>query len=478
MSTDMVRPTVTPPVPTGPAAALTLDAALIRKYGSNGPRYTSYPTADRFVEGFGPRAYRRHLAQRSIGGLSRTLGLYLHVPFCDTLCFYCACNKIATRNHSAAREYVLDLEREIALVDNALRGDRRVAKMHWGGGTPTFLAHDDMARLVQRLRSTFDFNPNGEYAIEIDPRRAGPDRIAQLSALGFNRMSIGVQDFDADVQRAVNRVQSVESTAAVIDAGRRYGFRSINLDLIFGLPKQTAKGFEHTLEQVIACDPDRIALYAYAHLPAMFKPQRRIVEAELPSPDVKLALLALAIDRLDDAGYIYIGMDHFAKPTDELAIARKSGNLTRDFQGYSVGRQCDLVALGVSGISSIGPAYAQNVKQPDAYRTMLDQDTLPVQRGIELSYDDLLRRAVIQALSCQFEVAKESIGIAYLIDFDRYFAVELDELKAFADDGLVELEADRITVTPRGRMLVRAICMVFDRHLRAQRAPSRYSRVM
>ncbi len=465
-------------VPSTPARAPLLDKTLVRKYGGNGPRYTSYPTADRFTDSFDARSYREHLAQRNAGGLSRSLGLYLHVPFCDTLCFYCACNKIATRNRALARAYVADLEREIALVGDALGGSHKVSRMHWGGGTPTFLTEADSARLVERLKSTFDFAPNGEYAIEIDPRRAGPDRIAHLSSLGFNRMSVGVQDFDQSVQRAVNRVQSVDETLRVIEAGRRHGFRSINLDLIFGLPKQTEYGFAETLERVIDCDPDRVALYAYAHLPSLFTPQRRIVEAELPGPELKLGLLAMAIERLDAAGYVYVGMDHFAKPTDELAVAQRNGTLTRDFQGYSSGGPCDLVGFGVSAIGTIGSAYAQNAKALDAYRDLLDRGELPVVRGVALTHDDLVRRAVIQALACQFVLAKESIAIAYLIDFDRYFAPELAVLERLADDGLVELDRDWITVTARGRLLVRAVCMVFDRYLREARSQARYSRVM
>lgn len=458
---------------------LVVDGSLIRKYGGRGPRYTSYPTADRFVESFDSGAYLRHLSQRSTGGLSRTLGVYLHVPFCDTLCFYCACNKISTRNRSVGERYAADLEREIALIDEALAdGDRRLAKMHWGGGTPTFLTEGETERLLTRLRNTFEFAADGEYAIEIDPRRAGPERIAHLASVGFNRMSVGVQDFDPVVQKAVNRVQSLDETMAVIEAGRKHGFRSINLDLIFGLPKQTEQGFAQTLERVIECDPDRVALYAYAHLPLMFKPQRRIVDADLPDGDAKLALLTLAIERLGDAGYVHIGMDHFAKPTDELAVALRNGSLVRDFQGYSVGRQCDTIGIGISAIGRIGAAYAQNAKTLYDYRGMLDRNELPIARGIELSYDDLMRGAVIQALACRFELSKESISIAYLVDFDRYFESEMEDLEALAADGLVELDGKWITITPRGRLLVRAICMVFDKHLRSAAAPTRYSRVM
>ena len=457
---------------------LVVDTALIHKYGGNGPRYTSYPTADRFVEAFDADAYRHWLGIRRIGGFARPLGLYVHVPFCDTLCFYCACNKIATRDHSKAVKYVGYLEREIALVAAALGDDRKLTRMHWGGGTPTFLGNDLSTRLVRAIRDHFELDPAGEIAIEIDPRRVDAKRIEHLGRLGFNRMSLGVQDFDHQVQVAVNRVQSYEQTREAIEAGRANGFRSINVDLILGLPRQTLDGFMRTMEQVIQCDPDRIALYSYAHLPAMFKPQMRIVEAELPPPAAKLELMATAIRTLAEAGYVHIGMDHFAKPSDELAVAQREGRLTRDFQGYSAGGDCDLVGLGVSSIGRIGPTYVQNMKALDEYYAALERGQLPVLRGIQLTQDDLARRAVIQALACQFRLSKESIAIRYLLDFDRYFAPELEDLARLADDGLVEMDDEWITVTPAGRLLVRAVCMVFDKHLRGARERGRYSRVM
>jgi oxygen-independent coproporphyrinogen-3 oxidase len=467
-----------PVVQEPPEAPLIVDTALLARYGGNGPRYTSYPTADRFIEAFDAKAYRHWLGRPPVGGLGRSLGLYVHVPFCDTLCFYCACNKIATKDQARARRYTTYLLREIDLVAGAMAGERRVTKMHWGGGTPTFLSEEDSATLVGALRAKFAFDPKGEYAIEIDPRRAGPDRIAFLARLGFNRLSIGVQDFDPQVQAAVNRMQSLEQTRAVIDAGRAHGFKSINMDLILGLPKQTLAGFGRTLDSVIECDPDRIALYSYAHLPQVFKPQRRIVEAELPAPDVKLALMKRAIERLGEAGYVHIGMDHFARPGDELAVAQRQGRLIRDFQGYSAGGECDLIGLGVSAIGKIGPTYAQNVKALDEYYAVLDAGELPVFRGLELTPDDLVRRAVIQSLACQFSVSREAISLAYMIDFDKYFATELGDLERLADDGLVEVDEEWIHVTPRGRLLVRAVCMVFDKYLRAAQQRAQYSRVM
>jgi oxygen-independent coproporphyrinogen-3 oxidase len=459
-------------------ANLILDPALLRKYGGRGPRYTSYPTADRFVDAFDATTYRHWLAQRNLVGRKRRLGLYVHVPFCDTLCFYCACNKVAAKDRAKGTRYVDALLREAEITSRAVGGGRDVARMHWGGGTPTFLADVDCARLVKGLRDLFGFDSRGEYAIEIDPRRASPERIAMLASLGFNRMSIGVQDFDPEVQRAVNRVQSLEQTRAVIDAGRRHGMKSINMDLILGLPKQTLAGFGNTLDRVIECDPDRIALYAYAHLPAMFAPQRRIHDADLPSSELKLELMIRAIERLGEAGYLNIGMDHFAKPTDELAVAQRHGLLVRDFQGYSTGGDCDLLGLGVSSISKVGPTYCQNAKSLEGYYGTLDAGELPVARGMELTTDDLVRRDVIQALACQFTVSREAISIAYLIDFDQYFAPELADLDALVDDGLVEMDDDWISVTPRGRLLVRAVCMVFDKYLRRVEERARYSRVM
>ena len=466
------------PALSGAASDLVVDPALLRKHGGNGPRYTSYPTADRFVEAFGAERYRHWLGRRSAGALARPLGLYVHIPFCDTLCFYCACNKIAAKDRARGTKYVDYLLREVDLVAACLTGERRVSKMHWGGGTPTFLTEEDSARLVAHLRQAFAFDPRGEYAIEIDPRRAGPERIAHLAALGFNRLSIGVQDFDPDVQRAVNRVQSFEQTHAVIEAGRRHGFRSINMDLIFGLPKQTRQGFARTLERVVECAPDRVALYAYAHLPSAFQPQNRIAAVDLPEPEEKLGLMVDAIERLGQAGYVHIGMDHFAKPDDELAVAQRQGRLIRDFQGYSSGGECDLLGFGVSSIGKVGPTYCQSVKDLPGYYAAIDAARLPVLRGIELDADDLVRRAVISALACHFSVAKESIDIAHLIDFDTYFAAEMRELERLAADGLVELEDGWIHVTPRGRLLVRAVCMVFDKYLRTAQPRALYSRVM
>ena len=460
-----------------PASELVIDPVLIRKYDASGPRYTSYPTADRFVEAFGETELRQWLAKRNIGAVSQPLSLYVHLPFCDTVCYYCACNKVVTRDHTRSAKYIKYLEREVALLGPLLEGERALGQMHWGGGTPTFLSREEMSALVDAVERTFERKRNVEYSIEVDPRSAEPGRMAFLAALGFNRASIGVQDFDPAVQKAVHRVQSQDTTRRVIEEARAAGFRSVNLDLIYGLPKQTLDSFNRTLDKVLLLDPDRIALYNYAHLPKVFKPQRRIVEAELPAAELKLQLMTLAIGRLTRAGYLYIGMDHFAKPHDELAVAQKLGQLQRSFQGYST-HTGDLAGIGLSAIGQIGPTYYQNLKALDDYYAALDAGRLPLARGVELTQDDLVRRAVIQALTCHFRVAIESIELAYLVEFRKYFSEELKDMRRLADDVLVELETDWIVVTPKGRLLVRTLCMVFDRYLRERAARASYSKVI
>ena len=454
------------------------DPDLIRRFDISGPRYTSYPTADRFVEAFDARALQQWLHKRSVGGVVRPLSLYFHIPFCNTICYYCGCNKIITKDHGRSAKYLKYLAKEVALQAAHIEGSREVTQLHLGGGTPTFLSHDEMRGLMASVREHFTLKPGGEYSIEVDPRKVDFETVALLAELGFNRMSLGVQDFDPDVQKAVNRIQSFEETKLVLDAARATGFRSVSIDLIYGLPKQNVISFNRTLEQVIQLAPDRISLYSYAHLPTIFKPQRRIDAALLPNPDGKLQILQLAIRRLTEAGYVYIGMDHFARPDDELAVAQRQGRLHRNFQGYSTQSECDLLAFGVSAIASIGPVYAQNHKIIDDYYDALDHDELPVMRGIELSADDVLRRAIIQALMCHFELSIESIEIAHLIRFDEYFAAELADLRGMEREGLLEVSDGWITVKPAGRMLVRVIAMVFDRYLRADRERARYSRVI
>jgi oxygen-independent coproporphyrinogen-3 oxidase len=461
-----------------PVSELVIDPVLIRQYDVSGPRYTSYPTADRFVEAFGEAELRQWLAKRNIGGISQPLSVYVHLPFCESICYYCGCNKVVTRDHSRAAKYIRYLERELALVAPLLGPDARICQLHWGGGTPTFLARDEMQALMAALDARFKRAPECECAIEVDPRHAPEGTMRFLAELGFNRASLGVQDFDPDVQRAVHRVQPVDLVRRVAAEARAAGFRSVNFDLIYGLPRQSLDSFNRTLDEVIDLEPDRIALYSYAHLPQVFKPQRRIVPAELPSAEAKLQILTLAIGRLTRAGYLYIGMDHFARPDDELAIAQRQGRLQRNFQGYSAYPESDLVGLGISAIGRIGPTYYQNAKRLDDYYAVLDDGRLPVARGLELTPDDLVRRAVIQALACHFRVSLESIELAYLVDCRSYFAAELKELRRLQQEGLVDLTDEWISVTPRGRLLVRVICMVFDRYLREARARASYSRVI
>jgi oxygen-independent coproporphyrinogen-3 oxidase len=418
------------------------------------------------------------VAKREHDGIARPLSLYIHIPFCNTLCFYCACNKVITKDKSKAAKYLRYLIKEMAMQAMLLGSDQVVEQLHFGGGTPTFLSDDEIRQLMAAIRQHFKLVEDGEYSIEIDPRKVSDETIALLGEAGFNRISLGVQDFDADVQRAVNRIQSEEETLRVIHAARANGFKSVSIDLIYGLPKQTLKGFGVTLDKVIAADPDRLSIYNYAHMPTMFKPQRRIHEDDLPAPQVKLDILDMAVKKLTNAGYVYIGMDHFAKPEDELAVAQRQGRLHRNFQGYSTHSDCDLVALGLSSIGKIGPTYSQNYRELEDYYAALDRDVLPIMRGMELNDDDLVRRAIIQALMCHFELGKESFNQAYRIDFDDYFATELKELREYEREGLLEISPRSIKVTPKGRMLIRNICMVFDKYLRTRQEHALYSKVI
>jgi len=458
--------------------ACEFDPDLIRRLDRKGPRYTSYPTADRFVDSFGARQYRAWAERHNAAGSQRPLSLYVHVPFCGTVCFYCGCNKVVTRDRAKGEHYLRYLEREAVLQGRLMGRSGCVEQLHFGGGTPTFVSAERIAGVIQTLRGEFAFSPDFEGSIEIDPRTVDDEAIGALGAAGFNRVSLGVQDFDPDVQRAINRVQSEEETGQVIRAARASGFRSVNVDLIYGLPRQTLASVAQTLERVIALRPERIAYYNYAHLPAMFKPQRRIVETELPAPEIKLQMLGEAIQRLTAAGYVHIGMDHFALPQDELAVAQRQGRLQRNFQGYSTHAECDLVGLGASAIGGIGSIYYQNARTLVDYYAALERRELPIVRGCVLSADDLVRRAVIQALMCHFAICKEAIEAAWLIDFDAYFGAELGALIAFEREGLLRLGREWINVTPRGRLLVRSIAMTFDRYLGAGPATARYSKVI
>jgi oxygen-independent coproporphyrinogen-3 oxidase len=455
-----------------------LPTELLRRFDVAGPRYTSYPTADRFVEAFGPADLAGALAHRRATGLPLPLSLYVHIPFCESLCYYCACNKIITRKHERGAAYLRRLAQEVALYTEQLGPGQPVTQLHLGGGSPTFLSDDELGELMDLLRRSFRLVPGGELSIEVDPRTVDADRLRRLHGLGFNRLSFGVQDFDPQVQQAVHRVQPAGQVFALVEAARAIGFESVNVDLIYGLPRQTPQSFARTLEQVATLRPDRIALYGYAHLPERFKPQRRILSADLPAAGDKLAMLGQALDAFQAAGYVYIGMDHFALPNDALAVAQRQGRLHRNFQGYSTQPDCDLVGLGVSAISRIGATYSQNAKTLEEYCDHLDQGRLPVVRGLALSRDDLARRAVIMALMCQGQVVFEAISEAWLLDFRAYFAAELELLADHEALGLVRVDDDGIQVTPAGWYVVRAIAMVFDRHLQSDRNRAKFSRIL
>lgn len=454
------------------------DREIITRYDGLGPRYTSYPTADRFTPDFAEPQYREALQARAPGTLAKPLSLYFHLPFCNTVCYYCACNKVITKDRARADRYLDCLIREMEMQVALLPHRPKVWQLHFGGGTPTFLSNQQLERLMVAVNRLFDLQPAGEYSIEIDPRKVGVETVDLLARLGFNRMSVGIQDFNPAVQKAVNRIQSEEETRLVIEAARACGFRSVSVDLIYGLPLQTPDTVRETLARVLALRPDRIALYNYAHLPERFMPQRRIETTALPQPETKLHILENSIAQIQDAGYAFIGMDHFALPDDDLAIAQRRGRLHRNFQGYSTHADCDLMAFGVSSIGKIGATYSQNVKAIEDYEARVEAGSLPVERGIALSKDDLLRRSVIQSLMCQFDLSFQPVEITYLVDFKNYFSVELQELASFADDGMLTLDEDGIHVEPCGRLLIRSIAMVFDRRLREARTQAKFSRLI
>ena len=453
---------------------------LIRRYDVSGPRYTSYPTADRFVEAFSETEYTQTLTLRKSGLASKKLplSLYVHIPFCESLCYYCACNKIITKHHDRAAKYLRYLTREVDLHAAILGTGQPVSQLHLGGGTPTFLTDDELRELMAMLCRNFSFTPGGEYAIEVDPRTIDVKRLDTLAELGFNRLSFGVQDFDPAVQKAVHRLQPAEQVFALVKAARERHFDSINVDLIYGLPMQSPESFDRTLAQINELRPDRIALYAYAHLPERFKPQRRINSLELPSASAKVSMLSHSMDALLNAGYVYVGMDHFALPNDALAVAKRQGRLHRNFQGYSTQSDCDLIGLGVSSIGRIGATYSQNAKTLEDYYDHLDQGRFPVVRGIALSRDDLVRRTVIMALMCQGHVMFESIDLAFLMDFRSYFAAELEALHKLEEQGLVVVEPGGIQVTDMGWFFVRAVAMVFDKYLQTDRNRARFSKII
>jgi len=451
---------------------------ILRRFDVPGPRYTSYPTIDRFVEAVDSSLYEEALHARVVGGLQKPLSIYVHIPFCESLCYYCACNKVITKDKSKSEEYLRVLYKEIALVKSHVGAISPVTQMHFGGGSPTFLHDEQLEQLILRLEETFPFTSNAERSIEIDPRTVSVSRLELLRHMGFNRISFGVQDFDAQVQKAVHRIGPFETIKKLMCAANSLVFDSVNVDLIYGLPKQTLASFKQTLEQVISLSPDRIVVYAYAHLPERFKPQRRIHSDDLPTSIAKVDLLRLAIDVLCAAGYDYIGMDHFAKSSDALAVAKRQGRLHRNFQGYTTQPDCDLIGLGVSAISRVGLTYAQNVRTLPEYYDAIAEHELPVFRGFVCQADDVIRNAIIMGLMCQGYISFSDIEQAYWIQFREAFAQELRELTAFADDGLIRLNMDSIEVTEIGWFVVRAIAMVFDRYANRHRSPVGFSKVL
>ena len=462
-------------------APVVLSEALLKRFDAPGPRYTSYPTADLFSEAFGAADCLSAMTQRgrdaASGGVA-PLSVYVHIPFCESVCYYCACNKVITKRHERAIDYLDALEIEIGLVRRALGTTHPVSQLHFGGGSPTFLSDAELERVMTTLRAAFEMTDGAEISIEVDPRTVTPLRLQHLRELGFNRVSFGVQDFDPQVQQAVHRLQPFDSVRELMRSARELGFESINADLIYGLPLQTPESFARTIAQIGELRPDRIALYAYAHLPQRFKPQRRIVAAELPSGADRVAMLGGAIAGFLARGYSYVGMDHFALADDALAVAKREGRLHRNFQGYSTQPDCDLVALGVSAIGRIGANYHQNAKSLPEYYDALREGRLPVVRGIALSADDLIRRDVIMALMCQGRVEFDRVNRVFGIQMQDYFAAELDRLAPLVAAGLVEITSNAVQVTAAGWYVVRAVAMVFDRYLQADKRPERFSRIL
>jgi len=460
--------------------APTFDPALIARYDSAGPRYTSYPTAPQFRADFDEAALRAVIRASNEEPIPRPLSLYVHVPFCLSPCFYCGCNRVITHDVSKADRYLERLYREIELMAPLFDRDRPVRQLHFGGGTPNFLDLPRMRELMESLARHFSFSHESrrEYGIELDPRFADGDYVRGLAELGFNRVSVGIQDFDPLVQQAVNRIQSVAQTREVLEAAHASGFVSASVALIYGLPRQTLAGFDRTLGEVIALAPNRVAVYGYAHLPTLFKAQRQIEANDLPDPATRLALFGRALERLTAAGYVYVGMDHFARADDELVRAQRAGTLQRNFQGYSTHGDCDIVGLGVSAIGRIGDSYSQSARDLTGYYAALDAGRLPIVRGLGLDADDVIRRELIGELMCHGVLDMLAFGARHRLRFDDYFAAELRRLQRLADDGLVVFDDRTIQVSSRGRLLLRSIAMCFDAYLDQQVAPARYSRTI
>lgn len=451
---------------------------LVKKYDKPGPRYTSYPTAPHFTEKFTAEDYVNEIVTTNYGENLPELSLYFHLPYCDTLCFFCGCNMIITRNRDRVKEYISYVKKEIDLLGKFLPPERRVAQLHWGGGTPTHLLPAEIGELASHINQSFNFKIDSENGCEIDPRGLTREHLEALRRNGFNRISMGVQDFDEKVQKATNRIQPEEMTRQVVRWIRELNFQSINLDLIYGLPFQTFKNFEETVEKIIDISPDRIAVFNYAHVPWMKKHMALIHKEDLPPAEVKLEILKMTIEKLTQAGYVFIGMDHFAKPNDELSIAMKQKKLYRNFQGYSTNAGADLYAFGITAISQLQNVYAQNNKTEKEYYTALNSEKLPVSKGYKLSKDDLLRREVIMKIMCDFELNYTEIENKYAIDFRKYFANGISNLSQFAEDELITLAGEGFTVSDMGRLLIRNIAINFDGYIERKEDTAKYSRTV
>jgi oxygen-independent coproporphyrinogen-3 oxidase len=453
---------------------------LIKRYDVAGPRYTSYPTAVQFMEGFDAKAYERYTTGSNNELIPKPLSLYVHLPFCHSLCYYCGCMKKVTRHEHQGVRYLELLEREVEMQGRLFDHDREVVQLHFGGGTPTYHTDEQLGRLVAQLGRHFSLSEeeSREFSIEVDPRTITNERLAHLADIGFNRISLGVQDINPDVQKAVNRIQDPQATLDMVEYSRKLGFNSVSIDLIYGLPLQTVESFSRTIDTVVAARPDRLAVYNYAHLPHIFRAQRMIDAKDIPSPETKLKLMELTIEKLTTLGYVYIGMDHFALPEDELTVAQREGGLQRNFQGYSTRRECDLVGLGVSAIGKVGDCYAQNLKDIPTWQSVVAEGKLPIWRGISLTTEDRLRRSVIESIMCHGEVKFDRYEANFAIDFHDHFAFELSQLEQLEKDGLIRMGNDEFTATPEGRLLLRAIAMIFDEYLQASQSEPKFSRVI
>jgi oxygen-independent coproporphyrinogen-3 oxidase len=453
---------------------------LVQRYNIAGPRYTSYPTALQFHEGFDAEYYRRYVTESNDELIPSPLSLYVHLPFCRSLCYYCGCTKKVTRHEEQGVTYLGLLSREIQMRGSLFDRDRKVTQLHFGGGTPTFFNDTQLAKLMTDLGRAFRFSAgkDREFSIEVDPRTVDGERLARLADLGFNRISLGVQDINPEVQKAVNRIQDPEATLEMVSTSRALGFQSVSIDLIYGLPLQTTQSFSKTLETIILARPDRLAVYNYAHMPHVFRSQRMINESDIPSPQTKLKLMELTIQMLTEAGYIYIGMDHFALPDDELSSAQRQGHLHRNFQGYSTRAECDLIGVGVSAIGKIGDCYAQNLKEIPHWSAAVAKGVLPIWRGVSLNAEDCLRRAIIESIMCHGRVEFGVFDRRFDIDFGEHFALEVHQLENLAKDGLLELNEEGFNVTSEGRLLLRAVAMVFDEYLQTATMQPSFSRVI